>query len=217
MRIMKPKGKKLVWGVGINDADYVVKKFATIGYVDGKLKKKLVWRCSFYRAWVAMLERCYSVKFQERKPTYRGCTVSEEWHTFSKFRAWMVGQDWKGKQLDKDILVKGNKIYGPETCIFVTQMVNKFANDYGARRGEWPLGVTWSKEKGKFQSQCSDPFTKKRGHLGYFSCEQEAHEAWRKRKLELAHELATIQTDPRVAKALIARYSKPNSEDYYDG
>ena len=85
--------------------------------------------------------------------------------------------------------------------------MNKFANDHGASRGEWKVGVTWSKEKGKFQAQCSNPFTKKRGHLGYFTCEQEAHQTWLKRKLELAHELAAIQTDERVAKALINRYT----------
>ena len=114
---MKPK--ILVCGVGINDADYVVKKFETIGYVDGKRKRKLVWTCPYHRAWESMLKRCYSAKYQERQPTYKGCTVSDDWLTFSNFRAWMIAQDWEGKHLDKDLLFEGNKIYSTETCVFV--------------------------------------------------------------------------------------------------
>ena len=204
---MKPK--KLVYGVGINDADYVVQKNETIGYINGKQKKKRVWFCRYYRTWIGMLERCYSSKYQERHPTYKGCSVSEEWLIFSAFKSWMEKQNWEGKQLDKDLLFQGNKIYGADTCVFVTGVVNKFTNDNGADRGEWLIGVGWHKGANKFQSHCRNPFTKKQEYLGSFSCEQEAHEAWRKRKLELAHLLAAEQSDPRVAKALIERYSKP--------
>ena len=204
---MKPR--KLTYGVGVNDADYVVVKYETIGYVDGKQKKKLVWKCPYHNTWKNMLERCYSSKSQERYPTYRGCSVSTEWLTFSNFRAWMVAQDWEGLQLDKDLLFEGNKLYSPETCVFVTPLVNTFTNDQGLKRGEWLIGVYWNKEKGKFKSQCSNPFTKRGEYLGLFACEQEAHEAWLAHKLELAKELAGIQTDKRVAKALIERYSKP--------
>ena len=93
-------------------------------------------------------------------------------------------------------------------------MVNMFTLDRGAARGEWLLGVYWNKPTGKFLAGCRNPFTSKREHLGLVTCEKEAHEAWRKRKQELAHKLAAIQTDPRVAKALISRYSKPIREDH---
>lgn len=199
------KTRKLVHGVGINDADYAVTKWETIGYEDGKQKRKLAWVCPFYRTWKHVLGRCYDTKIQERHPTYIGCSVSEEWMTFSNFRTWMMTQDWQDKHLDKDVLFEGNKIYSPETCVFVSGMVNNFTTDSGASRGEWLIGVTWY--KGKFKSSCRNPFTKKQEHLGYFTCEQEAHEAWLKRKLELAKELAEIQTDERVAEALIERYS----------
>ena len=155
-----------------------------------------------------MLNRCYSIKTQKRQPTYKGCSVSEEWKTFSNFREWMVVQDFEGKQLDKDILFERNKVYSPEACVFVTKAVNMFTTDSGASRGEWLIGVYWHKPTEKFISQCSNPFTKKQEYLGLFTCEQEAHEAWLKRKLELAHELSAIQTDSRVAEALIDRYSK---------
>ena len=201
------KIRKLVCGVGVNDADYVVRRFETIGYVNGKRKQKLIWFCPFYRTWTNMIKRCYSVKTQNNQPTYIGCSVSKEWLTFSNFKAWMMTQDWEGKQLDKDLLIEGNKVYSPETCVFVDPIVNSFTIDSGASRGEWLIGVYWHKGANKFKSNCSNPFTKKREFLGYFDCEQEAHEAWLKRKLELAHELAAIQTDSRVAEALINRYS----------
>ena len=196
-----------MYGVGINDADYAVVKMETIGYVNGKRKLKLVWFCPFYRTWKSMLERCYSIKLQERCPTYKGCAVSDEWLVFSNFKSWMEKQDFVDKQLDKDLLIGGNKVYSSEACVFVSGVVNSFTTDSGAIRGEWLIGVHWHKKSGKFKSQCSNPFTKKQETLGYFACEQEAHEAWLKRKLELAHELAEIQADPRVAEALINRYS----------
>ena len=75
----KVAAPKLVYGVGINDADYVVQKYETIVYVNGKRKRRLVWICPFYQSWKHMLQRCYSNKFKERNPTYEGCSVSEEW------------------------------------------------------------------------------------------------------------------------------------------
>lgn len=198
---------KLVYGVGINNADYVVKKWETVGYVKGKRKRRKVWECPFYRAWTNMLKRCFSIKYQERQPTYIGCSVSEEWKTFSNFKSWMERQNWQGKQLDKDLLFEGNKVYSSNTCVFVTRMVNSFTVDCKASRGDWMIGVCWNKRAEKFMSRCRNPFTNKREHLGYFDSELDAHKAWLKRKLELAHDLAAIQTDPRVAKALISRYS----------
>lgn len=118
--IMKTKNKRLVYGVGNNDADYVVEKREEIGYVGGKRRRKLMWVCPYYQTWKDMIKRCYSTKCQEKFPTYKGCSVSADWHTFSNFKAWMEKQNWEGKQLDKDILIEGNKVYSPETCVFVS-------------------------------------------------------------------------------------------------
>ena len=207
MKTKKLVALKLVYGVGINDADYVVEKKETIGYVNGKQKFRLVWYCPYHRTWRSMLQRCYSHKYQERRPTYKGCSVSEEWLTFSNFKRWMERQDFEGMHLDKDLLFEGNKVYSGETCVFVTKDVNLFTIDSGASRGEYLIGVNWHKVKGKFQSRCCNPMTKKQENLGYFTCELEAHQAWLKRKLELAALLAAEQTDERVAKALIERYT----------
>lgn len=207
MKTKKLSKPRLVYGVGVNDADYVTQKMETIGYVNGKQKQKRVWTCPYYRVWESMLMRCYSAKLQERRPTYKGCSVSKEWLTFSNFRKWMETQDFVGKQLDKDLLFEGNMVYSVETCVFVTQMVNSFTIDCRSSRGEWMVGVSWHKRANKFVSECSNPFTKKNEYLGLFTCELEAHKEWLKRKLELAYDLAAIQTDERVAKALINRYT----------
>lgn len=188
---------KLVYGVGINDADYVTQRY------DGR---KHVWRCPFYMVWVNMLQRCYSEKLHQTHPTYKDCTVSEEWKLFSNFRKWMVEQEWEGLQLDKDILFVGNKVYSKDTCTFVTGQVNMFLTDNGKARGEWSIGVSWDKGANKFKAQCRNPFTSKKDYLGLFDCPYEAHAAWLAKKLEHAYALAAIQTDQRVAIALIERY-----------
>ena len=199
------KKKALVCGVGINDADYVVKEYVYV-VVNGKKKQKLVWECPYYSTWTCMLQRCYYSKCQEKYPTYKGCSVSEEWLTFSNFKRWMEKQDWEGLQLDKDLLVEGNKVYSPETCVFISGMLNRFFISSDASRGKYMLGVYWNKETGKFKSQCRNPFTKKNEHLGYFDTELEAHLAWKEKKNELAQRYATKQTDERVIEALLTRF-----------
>ena len=196
----------LVCGIGINDADYVTQKYMAAGCANSK-HKKLVWICPYYRAWKSMIARCYNGKLQIKRPTYAGCYVAKEWLVFSNFKKWMTAQDWEGKQLDKDILFPGNKSYSPETCAFVSSQVNAFVTDRCAARGEWPVGVCWSKYANRFQAKCCNPFTNKQKHLGYFDNEQDAHQAWLKYKFFAAHQLAAIQVNPKIAIALMERYS----------
>ena len=203
---------KLVYGVGVNDADYIVQIKEEAGYVDGKRKRTLVWICPFYATWTRMLERCFSEKWKTKCPTYKDVTCCEEWLVFSKFKGWMEQQNWGGRQLDKDIIFPNNKVYSPETCAFVSRITNMFVVASDAARGEWPVGVYWNKKERKFQSQCCNPFTKKVEYLGRFSCPLEAHEAWRKHKHELAQLVAETESDSRVKEALKKRYSK---EEWY--
>lgn len=191
------KRTKLVSGVGVNDADY---------FVTEQENGKIVWVCPYYRTWSNMLMRSYNDKYKQKYPTYQDVTVCEEWYSFINFRSWMETQDWEGKQLDKDILFRGNKVYSPDTCVFVDGAVNSFLLDRAAARGEWPIGVYWFERDAKFMSMCCNPITKKREYLGLFHCPQEAHLAWKKCKHELACQLADIQTDERVAEALRTRY-----------
>lgn len=194
---------KLVCGVGINDAGYQVSLDVTING-----RRKTIWRCPIYRKWIGMLGRCYLAKAQAKRPTYIGCSVAREWLTFSAFRAWMLAQDHEGMQLDKDILIQGNKVYSPEACVFVPGSLNRFISDSGASRGEWPIGVRWHKDTEKFNAQCQNPFTGKQESLGLFTGPDAAHEAWRARKHQLACQYADQQTDPRIADALRNRYAK---------
>lgn len=201
----KPRGvyrkSKLVRGVGINDADYPVVINATVAG-----KTKTLWFCPYYNAWSSMLERCYSAKFQEKNPTYIGCSVAPEWYRFSAFKAWMVGNMWEGNQLDKDLIVRGNRVYSPTTCIFVPKLINTFILDNTSTRGAYPAGVCWSESKHRFSAQCNNPLTGERGHIGYYSHAADAHIAWAKKKLDHAVSLAEKQSDPRVAEALVARF-----------
>ena len=197
------KRNRLVHGVGINDADYVTEVKERING-----KQVLVWRCPFYRTWTNMLKRCYSEKCQHRQPTYKGCKVCDNWLIFSNFKKWMETQDWEGKQLDKDLLVESNKVYSPDTCLFVDRKINTFVIDRGNDRGQYMIGVCWQKDANKFQVHCRNPFTGKREYLGLFTDELQAHLAWKSRKHELACQLAESEycNDPRLAEVLRTRY-----------
>lgn len=189
--------KKLIYGIGLNDADY-----KTQPVINGKQVK-----CPYYVAWRNMLERCYSDKEHERRPHYIGCTVHPDWHKFSVFKAWMEQQEWQGKQLDKDIIFEGNKVYGPGTCAFVDPGTNTFLIDSAKTKGDFPVGVSWHKTNKKFRAQCRNHFTGKYKFLGNFDSAECAYQAWKSYKHELACQLADIQTDSRVADALRKRFA----------
>lgn len=121
--------RKPVHGFGINDSDY---KTVLSERVDGVLIR--VWGCPYYLVWKDMLMRCYSDKYLEKNPSYSGCTVCEDWLYFSKFKLWMEKQDWKEKALDKDIKLRGNKHYSPETCIFVPSELNQLVAHINVRK-----------------------------------------------------------------------------------
>lgn len=194
--MMSRKANKLIYGVGVNDSGRPVHT-----RLDGR---RIL--CPFYDRWTEMLRRCYCPKLHLKHPSYLGCSVTEEWLLFSNFENWMKTQDWEGRQLDKDILKVGNKVYSPDFCVFIPRELNAFTTDRGNDRGEWPLGVYLDKEKGRFKAQCNNPLTGKQEYLGRFDTPEEAHLAWKKRKHELACIYADQQTDPRVAHALRTRY-----------
>lgn len=194
---------KLVRGVGINDADYVTQTYE-VDASTGKRKSK--WKCPIYAIWVGMLQRCYSTKLHQIQPTYADCTVCEEWKVFSKFKQWVDTQDYINKELDKDLLCKGNKVYSPTTCVFIPKKLNAFLLDSTASRGNYLLGTHWHKPLKKFAAKCGNPFTNSRKHLGYFAEEVEAHLAWKAYKHSLAIEFAKLETDPRIIAALSTRF-----------
>lgn len=187
----------LVCGIGINDADYTVTKYKTIDGVS-----RLVWICPFYQVWRNMINRVYS----GRHSSYSGCSACNDWLKFSEFKCWMEMQAWENKEIDKDILEPGNKIYSQEMCVFIPGALNMFTTDRAANRGDHPLGVSWCRRSKKFLAKCKNPFTLKEDGLGYFDCPDLAHEAWRAKKHSHALRYAEIQTDQRIACALRIRY-----------
>ena len=198
---------KLVYGVGVNDLGYRVHVQEDVTENGGKRIRKTVFQCKFYTAWTDMLKRCYSEKSLESRPSYSGTSVCSEWLSATAFKKWMEQQDWRDKCLDKDIIAPGSRLYSPETCAFVLQATNKFVTARDACRGDYPIGVHLFKPTGKYRAACRNPFTGKHEHLGYFSTPEEAHEAWRKRKHELAQLVAARESDIRVVEALKKRYS----------
>ena len=131
-----------------------------IGYIgEGKYKVSENGKITrVYRIWNHMLERCYDEKCQEKYPTYNGCTVCEEWYNFQNFAKWYEKNYYEieGERmcLDKDILVKHNKIYSPDTCIFVPNKINTLFIKCNKSRGESVIGTSPTKN-GKYQVQCS--------------------------------------------------------------
>lgn len=197
---------RVILGVATFDGGYSVRNNKDVGKTaDGRRIRVRVWECPFYKTWYGMLNRCYGKNYQKARPTYKDCTVCEEWLIFSNFKAWMESQDWKDKELDKDLLVKGNKVYSPDTCVFVTSYVNSFIPEHQNNRGQYPIGVCWSKQNKKYKAGIGNRMGSNIT-LGYFSTPEEAHAAWLTAKLEQAKILAAEQTDPRVAKALVERY-----------
>ena len=182
--------RKLVFGIGINDSDYMI-EFVSEG-------KRVM--CPYYRVWTHMMTRCYSANFHIKNPTYAGCFVCEEWFVFSSFKLWMVKKEWQGMELDKDIKVKGNKIYSPDNCLFIPRSLNGLLNNHAAKRGLYPIGVHLHKATGKFMATIS--CGGKRKHLGCFETDKKASSAYQKAKKEKISQLITDNTYPMATQFL---------------
>lgn len=193
----RKRNGELIFRIGLNDCSYIQNEI-----YGGKNSAQ----CPYYRIWFHVLRRCYDPKSHVIRPTYIGCSMVDEWHVFSVFRDWMIGLNWHGMHLDKDILVSGNKVYGPETCVFIEPNLNAFLTDRSRARGPYPLGVTLSPKGMKFRARCWNPFSGEREYIGDFPSSDEAHKAWKDRKHQHACRYADMQEDQRIAEALRIRY-----------
>lgn len=187
--------RKLVFDLATNDATYQVQPT-----INGK---QVI--CPYYKVWKQMLCRCYYKPYQENQPTYIKCSVCKEWLIFSKFKEWMIVQDWKGKELDKDILVSENNIYSPDTCCFVSKKINGLLHKNVHRRNGLPIGVYIVDGYKHPYSVCCRTLESKTINLGRYSTEQEAHEVYCTYKANLIKKIAYEQTDVRIKNALITR------------
>ena len=130
-----------------------------------------------YTKWKGMLRRFRDKKYLQKHITYRETSSDTNWHNFQIFSEWFE-QNWKSWmdsswQLDKDILIKGNKIYSPETCCFVPQEINKLFTKNDKFRGDLPIGV--SRTKGGFSANLN-------GSFKTFNTPEEAFKAYKTTK-----------------------------------
>ena len=183
-----------VFGVGILGAKYPSR-------VNGVITKE-------YELWQSMLVRCYSDVYKKRCPTYEGCEVSNNFKSYEYFYEWChkeVGFNNKGWQLDKDLLVKGNKVYSENVCIFIPKEVNTLLVKREASRGEHLIGVCWCEKSNAFKAQVN----KNKGqqeHLGFFDTELEAFNAYKVAKESFIKEQANKwkgKIDERAYNALM--------------
>lgn len=155
---------RLVYGVGINDRSCPAK-------VNGLITKE-------YSLWTSMLERCYNKKLHTMQPTYIGCSVSDNFKSYSYFYEWCQNQIGFGDcdfSLDKDLIYKGNKEYNENNCVFIPRELNTLILKNKSIRGLLPIGVT--KNGNNFQAQCSYNGVKK--HLGTFDTPELAFNAYK--------------------------------------
>lgn len=171
------KRPNFVYGVGVND-------------YKGNIKYNHTHLLS-YHTWEQMLKRCYSADYHKNRHTYKDCFVCEEWKRFSVFKEWFDKNYIDDYCLDKDILVKGNKVYSPQTCCFVPNEINVLLCKSDAKRGLFPLGVSYTKRTNGVKYIAYLNRYGKREHLGTFCTPEEAFTAYKTAKEAHVKEMAT--------------------------
>lgn len=162
------------------------KSVYNIGYIGQGKYNTSYKKC--YKSWQRVVERGYSVKWKEKYPSYKDVTVDECWHNFQNFAEWFEKNYTEGFELDKDILVKGNKHYSPKTCCFVPSELNKCFTKREAKRGKYPIGVSFHKKLKRFITSLN-----RNGDiilLGYYDTPEEAFEVYKFAKESWVKELA---------------------------
>lgn len=168
----------LILGIGINDVPLPTR--------NGNERDKA------YRIWKSMLERCYSVKYHQREPSYIGCSVCEDWAYFSNFKVWFDNNYIDGYALDKDILIKGNKIYSPDTCCFVPREINNLISKLVVSyRKNGFIGVHIDKRCSKNKYVAILSKNGKNCEIGRYQSKKEAFLAYKSAKELHIQEIAT--------------------------
>ena len=181
----------------------------TIGIVGTKYPSRVNGvKTKEYDLWQSMLRRCYSTTLRNKYPTYKDCEASENFKSFEYFYEWcnnQIGFGNEGWQLDKDLLIKGNKIYSENTCVFLPNEINILLTKRTALRGEYLIGVHWSKTNKAFLAQINKNKGKQE-YLGSFATELEAFKAYKTAKESFVKEQANnwkSQIDIRAYNALM--------------
>ena len=162
-----------------------------------------------YYTWNHMLKRCYDESSRTAWQSYSDIKVCEDWHNYQNFARWYTSleyfkPDW---HLDKDIIIRNNKLYSPETCAFVPVEINSLFTKANKTRGKYCIGVHKTKKRPNlFVASCNDGEGKS-NYLGCYSSEEAAFSAYKKYKEQLIKEKAEKFKgciDPRVYTAMMA-------------
>ena len=143
-----------------------------------------------YRLWQGIIKRCNPKSWETiRYASYKGCIICDEWKSFDNFFKWFNDpkNGYKdGYQIDKDILVKGNREYSPDKCCFVPSEINNLLTKCNKSRGKYPVGV--SKNRNTFAAYISK--NSKQICVGTFKTPQEAFHAYKDAKEQYIKERA---------------------------
>lgn len=159
-----------------------------IGYVgEGKYLTKENGRSTkIYSCWVHMLERCYYEKNKNLHQSYYGtCSVCDEWLNFQVFAKWYEDNFYEIRErldLDKDILIPGNKIYSPNTCLLVPQRINELFT-YKLKSNGLPVGISRT-ISGQYLAKYNGE------QLGIYNTLEEAYEKYAIKKEEVIKQIA---------------------------
>lgn len=140
----------------------------------------------YYNVWMGIRKRCLNK--DRRHPSYSDCIICDEWKDFQIFAKWYDENYKEGFNIDKDILIKGNKVYSPETCCVVPKEINLAVMNDKNRRGKYPIGMYFDKSNNAFQARIS-----KYGiptYLGSYNSTDEAFKVYKKAKEDYLKELA---------------------------
>lgn len=180
--------------------DYYLPTFYGVGIVgNGTIHNSNGDETLTFKFWDSMLKRCYSEVDLQRYPTYQPCYVCDDWLHLPNFEDWAEGNYYQcGNEkmcLDKDILYKNNKMYSPDTTIFVPERINILFTKTNASRGQYPIGVYYKKKNKKFVAQVSklkneQSNTKQQKYLGLYNTPEEAFEVYKKAKETYIKEVA---------------------------
>lgn len=131
----------------------------------------------YYNTWRSMLDRTLGDVYKKKYPTYAECSVCEEWLTLSNFKRWFEAPEngyQDGYHIDKDILIKGNKVYSPQTCCFVPPSINLLFV-HKKKRNNMPAGVTL--KANRFTSQVH--IDGEKIYLGCYATPEEAFNVYK--------------------------------------
>lgn len=156
-----------------------------------------------YLAWKSMLVRCFCPVLKEKYPTYKDCTVCDDFLDFQVFAEWYTSQiGFQDYDLDKDLLVRGNKHYSRETCVLLPRIINVTLAGGGNNEGKTlPKGVGKYNKTGRFMARHKG-FT-----LGVYETVSEAFSAYKVTREEYIKSIANQykdQIDPRAYNALMS-------------